>query len=94
MASVGESLLRAGVNPVHPGVIFLKRFLKPKNIEVDNAAARMDVDESLLRRFTLKKERVTDRLADQLALFTGTNRLFWLNMQAARDLADQAAEKK
>lgn len=83
----GEALLRAGITPAHPGALFLSLFLEPQTIDVASAAESMGVDVSMLRRFTEQDLDVTEPLAEHLAGFTGTSALFWLNLQAAADLA-------
>ncbi len=84
----GEALLKAGITPVHPGALFLSLFLEPRSIDIASAAESMGVEESVVRRFTEQALDVTKPLADQLAGFTGTSALFWLNSQAAVDLAE------
>jgi addiction module HigA family antidote len=87
MPLVGDSLIKARVNVMHPGAIFQRRFLKPKKIPISVAAKIMNVEISLLTEFVHENASVTPPFADQLAAFTETDALFWLNMQEARDRA-------
>lgn len=88
MPLVRDSLNKARVNVMHPGAIFRRRFLKPKGMPIQVAAKIMNVDISVLTEFVHENAPVTPPLADRLAVFTETDALFWLNMQAARDRAE------
>ena len=78
--------------PDHPGAILRDEFLVPAGLAVSRAADRLDVSRQTLHRILSGKSAVTADMALRLGRFTGTNPVFWLNLQAQHDLWHQGRE--
>lgn len=85
---VGTALLDAGITPLKPGA-YLDMFLEGhKHVSIAEAAAHMGVSEGFLGDIIANRTRVDPAAADILAAYTGLSAMFWLNAQAAADLAN------
>jgi addiction module HigA family antidote len=83
----GKALLAAGITPVPPGMYLMRVILPSMDIGTTDAAQKMGVPESALLDIIYSRQRVTENMAEALASFTDISVKFWLNMQAATDLA-------
>ena len=73
--------------PTHPGEVFLEDFLIPLGITQKEAAQRLRISYPRMNEIVNGKRSVTPDTALRLARFTATEPEFWLNLQAAHDLA-------
>ena len=87
----GESLVAAGIPPIHPGDVFNDRFIQSRESNLYRAAEVMHVDYHIISTLVERNCSVDRALAQKLGAFTGTSPMFWLNMQYAFDLAQLAA---
>lgn len=80
-------MLEAGITPLEPGA-YLDMFLEShKRVSIAEAAAHMGVSEGFLGDIIAHRTKVDPAAADILATYTGLSAVFWLNAQAAADLA-------
>lgn len=80
-------------NPVHPGQIIREDVLGGLDLSVSEAAKRLGVSRVTLSRVIHEHAGVSPNLAYRLELAgIGTAKL-WLDMQTARNLADQMAQE-
>ena len=84
----GETPLAVGISQMHPGVFFMEKYLRPRGLEVDVAAAKMLLSPDVLNDIIAQRRRVDDDIAARLGEFTKTSPRVWLNMQSAADYAD------
>ena len=82
--------------PVHPGKVFLEKFLNRLGITQREAAKALHISYPRMNEIVNEKRSVTPETALRLARFTGTEPEFWLSLQQARDLWDtrQSEEAK
>lgn len=73
--------------PAHPGEILLEEFLKPLGITQVALAAHLHVPVQRVNELIRGKRGVTPETAWLLGQAFDTTPLFWLNLQAAHDLA-------
>jgi addiction module HigA family antidote len=78
--------------PIHPGEVLREEFLEPAGIKPYTLAVRLGIQRSRVERVVAGTNPVTPDTALRLARMFGTTPQFWLNMQAAYDLA--VAEKE
>jgi antitoxin HigA-1 len=74
------------VDPVPPGEILLKDFLKPMGITQDRLAKSIKVSASRVHDVVQGKRPINAELALRLARFFGTDARSWINLQAHYDL--------
>jgi antitoxin HigA-1 len=74
------------LDPVHPGEILRKDFLKPLSITVNKLALELHVPATRMAEIVHGRRRVTVDTALRLARYFKTNAEFWLNLQNAFDL--------
>lgn len=73
--------------PTHPGEILLEEFLKPMGVTQVEFAKHVDVSVQRVNEIVRGKRGVTPATAWLLSQALGTSPEFWLNLQAAHDLA-------
>ncbi|HOA13456.1 MAG TPA: HigA family addiction module antitoxin [Myxococcota bacterium] len=73
--------------PTHPGVILATDFLKPLGITQMAFAAHLGIPIQRLNELIRGKRGVTPDTAWLLSQALGTTPDFWMNLQAAHDLA-------
>ena len=73
--------------PAHPGEILLEEFLKPLGLSQVALAAHLHVPVQRVNELVRGKRGVTPDTAWLLAQAFDTTPQFWLNLQAAHDLA-------
>jgi addiction module HigA family antidote len=77
--------------PFHPGEILREEYLIPLRMKPYTLAKRLRVPRTRIERLVAERTPVTPDTALRLAKFFGTTPQFWMNMQAAFDLATEAA---
>ena len=73
--------------PTHPGEVHLEEFLVPLGVTQSALAAHVGVPLQRVNEIVRGKRGVTPETAWLLAGALGTTPQFWLNLQAAHDLA-------
>ena len=73
--------------PVHPDEVLLEDFLNPLGLPQCRLAKGLSVPPRRINEIVLGKRAVSADTALRLARFFGTSDRFWLNLQAAYDLA-------
>jgi addiction module HigA family antidote len=76
----------------HPGEILREEYLAPLGMSAGTLAARLNVPRTRIERLVKETHPVTADTALRLAKFFDTTPHYWLNMQAAYDLDQQAIE--
>ena len=73
--------------PSHPGEILKMEFLDPMGLTQKELSDRMDVSDQRINELINGKRGVTPETAIKLSKALGTSEEFWMNLQAAYDLA-------
>lgn len=76
---------------IHPGEILREEFLVPLNLSAGALAKRLSVPRTRIERIVKEETPVSPDTALRLSRALGTTAQFWLNMQAAYDLAEAEA---
>lgn len=76
--------------PIHPGEILREEYLRPLGLTPYALAKKLLVPRTRIERLAREETPVTTDTALRLAKFFGTTPQFWMNMQAAYDLAIDA----
>ncbi|MGH2355050.1 MAG: HigA family addiction module antitoxin [Chloroflexota bacterium] len=76
--------------PTPPGEILLEEFLKPLGMTQVEAAEQMGIPLNRLNEVIRGKRGITADTALRLARLLHTSPEFWMNLQAACELADAA----
>jgi len=76
---------------IHPGEILREEFMGPLQIKAYTLAKKLGVPRTRIERLVAEQTPVTPNTALRLAKFFGTTPQFWMNMQAAFDLAAEEA---
>ena len=79
-------------NPPHPGRIVRQECIKPLNLTVTDAAARLGVARQTLNNLVNEKAGISPEMAIRLSKAFGSSAEAWLGMQMDYDLAQ--AEKR
>lgn len=80
------------LEPIHPGEILLKEFLKPISISQYQLAKDINVDPRRINAIVHGERAITADTALRLSRYFGTSERFWLNLQAHYDLEMQKDE--
>ncbi|MDP2122212.1 MAG: HigA family addiction module antitoxin [Hoeflea sp.] len=80
--------------PIHPGEILREEYLAPLGLKPYTLAKKLHVPRTRIERLVAERTPVTSDTALRLAKFFDTTPQFWMNMQAAYDLAIEAESKK
>jgi len=86
---VGADLLAARIPPLYPPK-FLAEHVLPDIGGVEVAASRMEISVRELREILTARKKIDGYVASKLATGTPFSREFWLNLQAAYDLSENA----
>jgi addiction module HigA family antidote len=73
--------------PTHPGEILLEEYLRPLGVAQTHLAEHLHIPVQRVNELIRGKRGVTPETAWLLAQALGTTPEFWLNLQAAYDLA-------
>ena len=73
--------------PTHPGVVLSEEFLKPLGVTQVALAAHLGVPVQRINELVRGKRGITPETAWLLAQALNTTPEFWVNLQAAYDLA-------
>lgn len=79
--------------PTHPGVILRQEFLEPLGISQVAFAAHLGVPVQRINELVRGKRGITPETAWLLSQALNTTPEFWMNLQAAHDLARSRPEK-
>lgn len=71
--------------PTHPGFIFKRRILDGRDLSIAQAAKFLDISRQTLSKFCNGNCPCSLDLASRIAIATGSNVAFWINLQAAYD---------
>lgn len=74
----------------HPGEILREEYLVPLGMSAGALAKRLNVPRTRIERLAKETQPITADTALRLAKFFDTTPHYWLNMQAAYDLDQQA----
>jgi antitoxin HigA-1 len=77
---------------IHPGEILKQEFLRPMGVTGYRLAQALDVNPQTVSDILLKKRGISAELALRLGKVFSMSAEFWMNLQAAYELAD--AKKK
>lgn len=80
--------------PTHPGEILLQEFLQPMEISQMAFAKHVGVSVQRINAIVRGKRGITPDTAWRFAQAFGTTPEFWMNLQAAHDLAFGRPKKK
>jgi addiction module HigA family antidote len=80
--------------PTHPGEVLLEEFLVPLEITQVELAAHIGVPVQRVNEIVRGKRGVTPETAWLLSQALGTTPEFWINLQAAHDLAAQRPSRQ
>lgn len=72
---------------IHPGEVLREEFMSPFNLRAYTLAKHLHVPRTRIERLASEEGPVTPDTALRLAKYFGTTPQFWMNMQAAYDLA-------
>lgn len=72
---------------IHPGEILKQDFLKPMGVTGYRLAQALDVNAQTVNDILLKKRGISAEMALRLGIVFGTSAEFWMNLQAAYELA-------
>ncbi len=76
---------------IHPGEYLIEEYLEPLNFGADQLADALNLLRSHVDDLVHKRRDVDADLALHLGRFFGTTTQFWINLQAAHDLANTQA---
>ena len=80
--------------PTHPGEILLEEFLKPMGVTPESFSQHIGEPLQHMNAVIAGKRSVTAEMAWLFSESFGTTPQFWLNLQAAHDLARNRPEKE
>jgi addiction module HigA family antidote len=72
---------------IHPGEVLKEEFLKPMKLSGYAVAKALNVTAQRVSDITLRKSGVSADMAIRLGRFFGISPEFWMNLQAAYELA-------
>src|SRR5262249_35073670 len=78
--------------PTHPGEILIEEFLRPLGVPQVKFAAHLDIPIQRVNEIATGKRGVTPETAILFGAALGTSPEFWMNLQAAYDLARARTE--
>jgi addiction module HigA family antidote len=73
---------------IHPGEILKQEFLRPMGVTGYRLAKALDVNPQAVNDILLQKRGVSAEMALRLGKAFGMSAEFWMNLQAAYELAD------
>jgi antitoxin HigA-1 len=73
---------------IHPGEILKQEFLKPMGVTGYRLAQALDVTPQAVNDILLQKRGISAEMAIRLGTVFGMSAEFWMNLQAAYELAD------
>jgi addiction module HigA family antidote len=73
---------------IHPGEILKQEFLRPMGVTGYRLAQALDVNPQTVNDILLKKRGISAEMALRLGKAFGMSAEFWMNLQAAYELAD------
>ena len=85
-----KSILRKATDrmpPLHPGEFLREDFMKPLALSMNALALALRVPATRISEIVNERRGITVDTALRLGIYFGTSPDFWMNMQAAYDLA-------
>lgn len=76
--------------PIHPGEILKEDYLVPLNLSAGALARRLNVPRTRIERIVARTHPITTNTALRLARFFDTTPDYWMNLQMAYDLTQEA----
>ena len=76
-----------GHSPPHPGEVLREKFMRPHGLRAYTLARRIGLPRSRIERIAAESGSVSPDTALRLARLFDTTPLYWLQLQAAYDLA-------
>lgn len=73
---------------IHPGEVLKQEFLRPMGVTGYRLAKALDVNPQAVNDILLKKRGISAEMALRLGKVFSTSPEFWMNLQAAYELAD------
>ncbi len=73
--------------PIHPGEFLREDFMKPLALSMNALALALRVPATRISEIVNERRGITVDTALRLGIYFGTSPDFWMNMQAAYDLA-------
>jgi addiction module HigA family antidote len=73
---------------IHPGEILKQEFLRPMGVTGYRLAKALDVNPQAVNDILLQKRGISAEMALRLGTAFGMSAEFWMNLQAAYELAD------
>ena len=80
------------IDPIHPGEILLKDFLKPMGITAYRLARDIRIDQTRVSEILRGKRGISADTALRLGKYFGLSAEFWLNIQRQYDLEAKRLE--
>ena len=77
--------------PIHPGEILREEYLVPLGMSAGALARKLHVPRTRIERLVKETQPITADTALRLAKFFDTTPHYWLSMQVAYDLGQEAA---
>ena len=77
---------------IHPGEILREEFLRPLEMTAYRLAQNLGVHQTAISEILNGKRRVSAAMALRFSRFFGTTARFWLNLQDAYDLEEEASK--
>ena len=84
---------RKKVTPIHPGEILQEEFLVPLGVSQYRLAKDTSVPPRRINEIVRGQRAISTDTALRLARYFGTSEHFWVNLQAAHDLAKSRPAK-
>jgi addiction module HigA family antidote len=78
--------------PVHPGEVLREEFMKPLGLSSNALALALGVTAARVNEIARERRGITADTALRLARYFNTSHQFWMNLQAAYDVAVAQAE--
>ena len=78
---------------IHPGEILNEEFLKPFEISAYKLAKDLSIPQTRISEIIKRKRRITADTALRLSHYFGNSAKFWLGIQDAYDLEEEAELK-
>lgn len=79
-------MMRATLNPVHPGEVLSEEFLKPMELSQNRLAMALRVPARRLNEIVLGKRGISADTALRLSTYFGNSAEFWLGLQMDYEL--------
>ena len=79
------------LNPVHPGIVLLEKYLTPLNLSIKRFANETFIPLTRIYEIIRGRRRITADVALKFSRYFGNSAKFWLGLQDDYDLALEIA---